>query len=175
MFSLRTLLAAISLSLLLATMAVAQQPQHVPPPNDSGQPESSDRMGRKQRGHRSAHGRAHGQGLIGLEGELALTEIQKEQLRAIHQKRFESTKSLREELFTLREKRRAGTITEQDGARARTLHEEMRASMESVKSEVEGILTPAQRAKVEDLQLQRKQRRAERMEHRREFRKNEQQ
>ncbi len=162
----RTLLASLGLTLSLAAGSAAQQPQNVPAPGEPGRPESIERMRREQRGPGGEHRRSHGPGLFKLEGELALTDAQKEQLRAIHQRQFESTKSLREELFTLREKRRAGTLTEDDGVRARTLHQEMRASMETVKNEVESILTPAQRAKVEELKLERKEGRTERMERR---------
>ncbi len=172
--SLRTkLFASIGLSLSLATAGAAQQPQGVPAPGESGR-ESVERMERKQRGPQGEHRGAHGPALFRLEGELALTEVQKEQLKAIHTRHFEATKSLREELFTLREKRRAGTLTEQDGARATTLHQEIRASMEAVKNEVEGILTPAQRARVEEMKLARKERREGKMERRRGLRKNDQ-
>ena len=70
--------------------------------------------------------------------ELNLSEAQREQSRAIVQRRLEGTKSQREELFRLREKRIAGTFTAEDEARARALHQEIRTSMHGMREEMEG-------------------------------------
>lgn len=172
MMSLRkSLVTSVGVSLLLAAVSAAQQPQGPPATRDPDRAARAERMGR---GHRGEHRRAHRPGLFRLEGELALSEAQKVQLRAIHQKQFESNKSLREEFFTLGEKRRAGTLTEADRARAKTLRQEMKVSIEGVEAEAENILTPAQRAKVQEMKLEHNRRREERMERRREFQKNDQ-
>src|SRR5688572_3253462 len=53
--------------------------------------------------------------------ELDLSAAQREQIRAIAQRRLESTKAQREELLKLREKRTAGTFSDADRARATAL------------------------------------------------------
>jgi Spy/CpxP family protein refolding chaperone len=98
--------------------------------------------------------------------ELNLTEQQLEQRRAIMERRVESTKVQREELFRLGEKRRAGTLTAEDEARAKTLHQELRSSMESVRSEMDAVLTSEQKAKLEQLENERKQDREQRRQQR---------
>lgn len=119
-----------------------------------------ERMGRRQglRGRMSRHG-----GAGHMMRELNLTEEQRQQGRATMQRRLEGTKSQREELFKLREKRRAGTFTADDEARAKTLRQEMRASMDGVREEMAGLLTAEQRTKLEELKTARKARREQRL------------
>ena len=112
-----------------------------------------NREGRERREGREGH-----RGMGRLMGELNLTEEQRQQSRAIMQRRLEGTKLQREELFKLREKRIAGTFTADDEARARALHQEMRTAMEGARSEMDGLLTPDQKAKLEGLKKERKER-----------------
>jgi Spy/CpxP family protein refolding chaperone len=105
-----------------------------------------------------------------LARELNLSDAQKAQSRAIMERRLASTKGQREELFKLREKRIAGTFTAEDGARAKALHEEIRASMEGARTEMDGVLTAEQKAKREELKAERKAKRAQRMKERQELR-----
>ena len=100
--------------------------------------------------------------------ELNLTEKQRQQSRAIMQRRLESTKLQREELFKLREKRIAGRFTAEDGARAKALHQEIQTTMESGRSEMEGVLTAEQKTKLEELKTERKERMEQRMKERQE-------
>ena len=100
--------------------------------------------------------------------ELNLTEEQRQQSRAIMQRRLESTKVQREELFKLREKRIAGTFTADDEARARALHQEIRTAMQGVGTEMDGLLTAEQKAKLEGLKKERKERMEQRMKERQE-------
>lgn len=108
-----------------------------------------EEMGRRQkrRGH-------DGMGRHGSPGrlmqELNLSDEQRQQSRAIMQRRLEGTKTQREELLKLREKRRAGTFAAEDEARARALHQEIRAAMEGARSEMAGILTAEQKTKLEE-------------------------
>lgn len=92
-----------------------------------------------------------------------LSEEQRQQARTIMQGRLEGTKTQREELFKLREKRIAGTLSADDEARAKALHQEIRAAMEGSRTEVQGILTAEQKAQIEEFQKQRKARREQRM------------
>ena len=114
---------------------------------------------REGRGHR---GRGH------LMRELNLSEEQRAQGRAIMQRRLQSMKPQREELFKLREKRIAGTFTAEDEARAKALHQEMRSAMTGVREEMAGVLTADQRAKLEQLKKERKERIEQRMKERQE-------
>jgi Spy/CpxP family protein refolding chaperone len=100
--------------------------------------------------------------------ELNLTEEQRQQSRAILQRRLEGIKSQREELFKLREKRIAGTFTPEDGARAQALRQEIRKSMEGVRADMEGVLTAEQKAKLEQLKTERKEKLERRMRERQE-------
>jgi Spy/CpxP family protein refolding chaperone len=100
--------------------------------------------------------------------ELNLSDEQRQQSRAIMQRRLESTKTQREELFKLREKRIAGTFTAEDEARARALHQEIRTAMEGVRTEMAGVLTAEQRAKLEQLKKERKEKMEQRMKERQE-------
>ena len=141
-----------SLGLLTAFGSVtqAQQPQ---PSTQNPTPgtETARPFGRKE-----GRGFRHGPGPGGrfrprALRELNLTDAQKEQVRSIFQQNFAGNKSVREELQQLGEKRRQGTLTAEDQARARTLHEQMRASMKDSKTKIEALLTAEQKAKAEEL------------------------
>lgn len=133
---------------------------------------TQDKMDTSQEGPRE--GRRHGKmgrhrGFAGMR-ELNLTEAQRQQRRAIMHRQLGNTKAQREELFKLREKRFAGTLTPEDEARVQSLRGELRNSMQSIRTEMEVVLTAEQRAKLEQLKSERKERRDERREHRRERR-----
>jgi len=120
------------------------------------------------RGHdREGFGRGE-QGYL-LQG-LNLSEAQREQIHAITQRRLESTKAQREELFKLRDKRVAGTVSADDEARARALRQEIRAAMEGIRIETAGVLTAEQKARLEELQKERKAKHEERMKEHQELR-----
>jgi Spy/CpxP family protein refolding chaperone len=74
------------------------------------------------------------------------------------QRRLESMKGQREELFKLREKRMAGTFTADDEVRAKALRQEMRTAMEGARSEMSGVLNAEQKARLEQLKKERKER-----------------
>jgi Spy/CpxP family protein refolding chaperone len=116
------------------------------------------------------HGRMGRHRRMGGFRELNLTKEQQQQQRAILQRQLSNTKAQREELFNLREKRIAGTLTAEDEARAKALREEIRNSMMSMRSEIENILTAEQRLKLEQLKTEHKGRREQMRERRREFR-----
>lgn len=104
--------------------------------------------------------------------ELNLTEAQRLQQRAIVERHLESIKAQREELFKLREKRAQGTFTTDDEARAEALRQEIHNSMQGAHSEIEGILTPEQRTKLEQFKAERKARHDEMLKRRQERREN---
>lgn len=87
---------------------------------------------------------------------LNLTDDQKKQVHAIIEQTFQSRKAEREELRQLVEKRRQGTLTAEDQARARALHQQMRASMGDTETKIAAVLTAEQKARVEELIKERK-------------------
>ena len=133
---------------------------------------AQDKIGSGQEASREGH--RHGRmgrhrGFSGMR-ELNLTEEQRQQQRAIVQRQLGNTKAQREELFKLREKRIAGTLTPEDEARVQSLHREIRDSRQGMRTELESVLTAEQRARLEQLKTERKERGDERREHKRERR-----
>jgi Spy/CpxP family protein refolding chaperone len=176
MFLRKGLLAITGMILASGVVAFAQQPQLQTPTQAPDATFRRDRMERKERqrgriGGREGFGR-RGHGIGHFIRDLNLTETQREQVRGITQRRLEATKGQREELFRLREKRIAGTFTPDDEARARALHQEVRASMEGIRTEIAGILTAEQTARLEELQKERKAKMELRMKKREERRNN---
>ena len=143
-------------ALILALSAVAYAQEAQTAPQEGVRPHQEGR----REGRR--HGRMGGRlGRLGFMRELNLTEEQRTQQRSIVQRHLASTKTQREELFKLREKRIAGTFTDEDGARAKVLRQEIHSSMEGIRREMEGVLTSEQRAKLEQLKSDRKARHEE--------------
>jgi protein CpxP len=133
--------------------ALAQEPQG--PPTDRGS--RPERMGRRagKEGKERMRGREMGQHLFRA---LDLTDAQKEQLRAAGQQHREGTRAQREELRQLAEKRRQGSLTASEEARARALREEIRTSMRNSHTNLLSILTAEQKAKLEELRKERRER-----------------
>ncbi len=134
--------------LVFASTAWAQNPQgQTPEPNGSQRP-----FGRGEgRGFRHGHG-VFGPGVL---RELNLTDDQKQQVRSLIEQSIESTKAQREELRQLGEKRSQGTLSTDDEARAKTLHEQMRASMKDTETKISAILTAEQRARLKEVMKER--------------------
>lgn len=130
----------------LGAAVQAQQPQSsIQNPTPGAETQRRFGRGEERQGMRS-FGRAP---LAGLR-ELNLSDEQKQQVRAIMERNFESTKALREELRTLGQKRFEGTLTPEEQARAKELHQQMAQSMQNAMTEVQGILTAEQKAKLEE-------------------------
>ena len=148
---LRKISSAILVVLVSTAVTFAQQ-KAAPIPEKTGAAQEGPREGR-------GHGRmGRHRGFAGMR-ELELTEAQRQQQRAIMQRQLGNTKAQREELFKLREKRLAGTLTPEDEARVQSLRREIRDSMQSIRTEMEAVLTAEQRARLEQLKSERKARR----------------
>jgi len=146
-------LAVLALALVTASAAGAQtqQPQS-PTQNPTPGADAQRRFGR---GHeRRGMGRFGRAPLAGLR-ELNLSDEQQKQVRAIMERNVNNTKALREELRTLGQKRFEGTLTPEEQARAKDLHQQMAQSMKSAMTEVQGILTAEQKAKLEEFRQER--------------------
>lgn len=164
MFSKKNLFAFALMILGVGTFASAQQPTQNTP-DGSIQKEETERRERFRERHRE--GRLGGKrmrehGMREFFRGLELTDLQRDQLKAISERRLESTKLQREELMQLREKRRAGTFTEADTARVMALREQIRASMEGIRAEAEALLTAEQKLQLQQRELERKSRHEER-------------
>ncbi len=162
----KSLLGTLSLTLVASAMVFAQQPQNSP--TDDGV---------TQRKMRPREGRGAGQRMRGPGGmralrHLDLTDEQRAQYREIVERQVASTKAQRDELSQLRQKRASGTFTPEDEARAQALREEIHNSMQGVSAELNNILTPDQRAKLEEIESQRKSHMEERMKRREKFKTN---
>jgi len=144
--------ATLTLGLLTAFGAVVQAQQ----PATQNPTAGPERMGRGEgRGFRRGPGAEGGFGPAMLR-ELNLTDDQKQQVRTILQQSFAGSKTAREELRQLGEKRRQGTLTTEEEARARTLHEQMRAAMKDTETKIASVLTVEQKAKIDELRKERK-------------------
>lgn len=160
MFSRKAFAGIFGMLLALSMVAFAQQPQQTPPaPQEGLRRERMERNERHRDGMRGEKMRGPGH----LMRDLNLSDAQREQVRAITQRRLEATRAQREELFRMREKRIAGTFSAEDGARARVLRDEIRVAMDGIRSDTEGVLTGEQKARLEQLKVERKARHEERL------------
>jgi Spy/CpxP family protein refolding chaperone len=142
---------------LLAGLAVVASAQQPATQNPGPATDASRSIGRGAGRFRRGSGRPSGFGRAILR-ELNLTDDQRQQTRAIVKEKFAANQSLREELRQLGEKRRQGTLTTEEQARARTLSEQMRAAMKDTHERISSVLTPEQKARIAEL---RKERRAD--------------
>jgi Spy/CpxP family protein refolding chaperone len=146
-------LAGLALTLLTASAAGAQtqQPQS-PTQNPTPGTDNQRRFGRGQEGRGM---RKFGRGPLAGLRELNLSDEQQKQVRAIMERNVNNTKALREELRTLGQKRFEGTLTLEEQARAKDLHQQMAQSMKSAMTEVQGILTAEQKTRLEEFRQER--------------------
>ena len=167
----RNLLGILGIILSLGMVAFAQQSQTPTTAQDGTLKRQRLERREKLRGRLEGLRRHAGGEGVGRRGPgvaralrgVDLTDAQREQIRAITQRRLEGTKVQREELSKLREKRIAGTFSAEDGARAKALHQEIRSAMEGVRAETAGVLTSEQKARIEELRKERRGRHEQRM------------
>jgi len=123
------------------------------------------RHGGMGKGKHGARGGGYMRGLRGAN----LTDAQKEQLRVIHAANRPDQATM-EEMRTLKEAKRGGTLTADQKEKFKALRQQTRANHEQVRLQVLAILTPEQRQQIELKQQEMKQRREERRNQRRENR-----
>ena len=119
----------------------------------------------QEREHRGGrHGKMHGRGKGGMRflRMLNLTDAQKQQINAIEERFAQSTQTQRAELRQLFEQGRQGTLSAEQETRARALHTEMGEAHKLMRNEVLAVLTPEQRAQLEQHKQERKARRERR-------------
>jgi Spy/CpxP family protein refolding chaperone len=149
--SLTFLALALGLTLAFAASAFAQQPQS----GGAAQPQQRERDGRRRGGPGGPGFR-----LRGLR-ELNLSDAQREQARAIFERFATSIRPQREQLMQLREQKRAGNAPADAAERAKALRSQIHESEKAMHTELLGILTQEQRAKLQEIQNERKARRDE--------------
>ena len=168
MFLRRNLLGVLGITLAIGMSALAQEQTPAKPDDATRRERHELRQRHRERMGRHKEMRMRGAGLRGLN----LSDAQREQVRAIMQRRLEGIKAQREELSRMREKRIAGTFDAADEARAKALRDEIRARMEGVRAETEAVLTAEQKLQLEQRKAERKARHEERKANR-ELRRNE--
>ena len=150
---------------LAAPLAFAQ--------NTTGQQEGSATEGQKEGRHRHGEGRGekHGRGMGGMMFRgLDLTDAQKAQAKQIHESHSASVKALRQQIRAkhqeIRQAEQGGTfnealatqkLTEVASIQAKLMGEEFQ-----IRQQMLGILTPEQKAKLEQRRNEWKSKRAER-------------
>ena len=151
-------------AMVLGSLAIVATAQDQAPAVKNGV-EKSEKFGRKGFGKRGGFGkgmRGHKGGGFGFRG-IELTEAQKEQIKQIREANRPDAAAM-EELKSFRAARRAGTLTDDQKARAQALREQARVRGESVRQQMLAILTPEQRQQLEAKKAERKQRWEERRE-----------
>jgi protein CpxP len=132
-----------------------------------------DGEGRRGPGGREGmRGGDHG-GFGGLMKGVNLTDAQKAQIKQIREANKPNTADF-EQIRSLMEARRNGTLTDDQKAQLKAFHEARQAKEESVRQQIEAILTPEQKAQIEKNKADMKARREEFKEKRQEWRKDRQ-
>jgi len=132
--------AAICLT-MFAGAAMAQQT----PPNSTAPQPTGPQMRHMRMGHGRMPGMAH------AFRQLNLTDQQRQQVRSIMQTQFQSTQAQRQELGQLMQKRRAGTLTADEEARAKALRLQLRQARQGVDAQLLAVLTPEQKTQLQEI------------------------
>jgi periplasmic protein CpxP/Spy len=156
-------------SLAVALCAAMGYAQQQPNTTQNQTPETKAQQRRYERADGRGFGQGQGRsfrergprGLFDprLISELNLTDDQQRQIGQIVSSNFENTKTQREQLHELMQKRMAGTLTPDDEARAKTLREQLQSSMKDGETKIAAVLTPEQKTKLEEIIKERRENR----------------
>jgi Spy/CpxP family protein refolding chaperone len=138
-------LAVATVAAAFSTVSFAQEAKVEAPKADTTTKTRPDGMGKGMHG-----------GLFGRLGQrmhelraLALTDAQKQQLKAILEAN-KPDKAVFDELRTIHESRKAGTdLTAEQKARLHAIHDQMRVKAQTVRDQIQNILTAEQKAEIE--------------------------
>jgi Spy/CpxP family protein refolding chaperone len=144
----KAMIAGLIFGLAFGVVAFAQQTL---PQTQNPTPGAQQRQGFGQMNRRRAMRRRGMMGGFRALRQLNLTEAQKQQARTIIQSNRTNTNTAREELAKLRSQRRDGTLTPEGMARAKELRKQFQESRQGVRNQLAGILTPEQKAKLEEM------------------------
>ena len=145
----------------LTAIASAQDTSTTTQPNTT---QKQERQWGKHRGDRGARGMHRMDGMMGFR-DLNLTDAQKAQIKTIHEAN-RPTPGAMQEMKTLRDAKRNGTITPEQTEQLKTLRNQQREKMESVHQQVLAILTPEQRQQLDQKREDMKKRWEERRQQR---------
>lgn len=157
LFSLFTLAFAVT---AFTVVASAQETAPAPKEGDKKLERGEGKRGGYGRHGGKFGGRHGGPGMRELHG-ITLTDAQKEQLKAIHEANKPSQETI-DQMKAFGEARRNGTLTDAQKEQMKQFREAQRAKMESVHSQILAILTPEQKAQLEQRKAEMKQRMEER-------------
>ena len=99
-------------------------------------------------------------GMMRMMHKLDLTESQRTQIRAIREAN-KPDQAAREEMRSLFEAKRSGTITAEQQARLTAIKEQKKANAKNVREQILNVLTAEQKAQLEQKKAEMKQRREE--------------
>lgn len=156
-------------ALVLGSLSIAASAQdQAPAVKQSG--EKSEKHEGRGHGGRGDFGRGMREGKMGggMRGFMGieLTEAQKAQVKQIHEANRPDS-AVMDELKSIREAQRGGTITDAQKARKRELRDQMRTKGESIHQQVLAVLTAEQRQQIETRKAEMQKRKQERREQRR--------
>lgn len=137
----------------LNAFAFSQQPQSPAQGQDAQQQE-----GRPGKFGRHGGRREMG-GMMRMFHGLDLTDAQKQQAQAIFERYKASTQAQRDELRQIHQQSEQGTLSPEAQERARQLRQQLEQTHQQMRAELLNILTPEQRAKVEERQREFEERR----------------
>lgn len=142
-------------------IASAQDSSTTTQPNTT---QKQERHWGKHRGDRGARGMRRMGGMMGFR-DLNLTDAQKAQIKTIHEAN-RPTPGAMQEMKTLRDAKRNGTITPEQTEQLKTLRKQQREKMQSVQQQILAILTPEQRQQLDQKREDMKKRWEERRQQR---------
>ena len=144
----KAVIAGAIFGLIFTTVAFAQQPA---PQTQTQAPgiQRGQRLGRM--GMRRAMRRRARMGGLGALRQLDLTDAQQQQARTIVQSNFANTKAAREELAQLIKQRREEKLSPEGIARAKELRAQLQQSRQGVRTQLTGLLTAEQKARLEEM------------------------
>lgn len=147
--------------LLLASCAVASAQQTTTPQTEVTPRTRAERKFSRQEGRKGRMGR-FGRGEFGKGiHALNLSDAQKEQFKALHQKFSEQFTTQRQEIRTLAKKKHEGTLTAEEQTKFDSLRGQMQSQREEMRKQMDALLTPEQIQQREQMKTQMKQRREE--------------
>lgn len=151
----------------LSSFAMAQDNSTTAPQREDNQKSERKAWKRGGEGKRDGFRRGgrgeHGFKMRGLR-ELNLTDAQREQIRTLMESRRanrEANQAQREELRQIIEAKRSGTITADQQARLQAFRDQRREAARQLHEQILAILTPEQKAQLEQLKQERQKRREE--------------
>lgn len=147
-----------------AVLAGVSSAQQTTPPSTDNTQRQEMRERRKMRHGEAGKGMRHGRfgrrGGFGMLRGIQLTDDQKAQLKVIHESNKPS-EGVMQEMRSLMEAKRAGTMTDVQKARMAELREQGKLRHQAVNQQVLSLLTPEQKQQLEARKAERKQRREE--------------